>query len=123
MFFKRKKEESPEEKLDYMISRCHERNVILEAIAFACENYISVVEIIHESEDSKNAKENICKIYGFSEAQSQAIIDMRMKALTKSERKKLIDECQEYRSRYEALLKESRTAEMIKAKLDAEGNG
>lgn len=111
MFFKRKREKSLEEKLNYMVSRCTERLVLLEAIVFACENYISVVEIILESEDLKNAKENICKTYGFSEAQSQAIIDMRMKALTKSERKKLFDECQECRSRYEELLKERVTLE------------
>lgn len=99
MFFRRKKEEVLEEKLDYKITRLNERMVILDAIAFAIENYMSVTEIILESEDSKEAKEKLCKIYEFSEAQSQAIIDIRMKALTKEARKKLLDEIQEYRSR------------------------
>lgn len=112
MFFRRKKGEAPEEKLNHMISRYDERLAILEAIVFACENYMSVAEIILRSEDSKDAKERLCKIYRFSEAQSQAIIDMRMKALTKLERKKLLDECQECRSRYEELLKERANLEI-----------
>ena len=111
MFFKRKREESLEEKLNYMVSRCTERLVLLEAIIFAVENYMSVAEMILESEDSKDAKEKLCKIYRFSEAQSQAIIDMRIKALTKAERKKLLDECQECRNRYKELQKEKANLE------------
>lgn len=111
MFFRRKKRESLEEKLDYRITRCNERIVILEALVFAVENYMPVAEIILESEDSKDAKEKLCKMHEFSEAQSQAIIDMRMRALTKAERKKLLDECQEYRNRYEELQMEKANLE------------
>lgn len=112
MFFRRKKGEAPEEKLNHMISRYEKRLAILEAIVFVSENYMSVMEIILRSEDSKDAKERLCKIYRVSEAQSQAIIDTRIKTLTKAERKKLLEECQECRSRYEELLKERSNLEI-----------
>lgn len=103
MFFRKKREETPKEKINHMLIRCGERIVILEALVLACDNYLAIAGIILASEDSKEAKENLSKIYGFSEAQSQAVIDMRMRALTKMERKKLFDEYQECRSRYEEL--------------------
>jgi DNA gyrase subunit A len=93
MFFRRKKE-IPEENLEQKMKWCRERVVILEAIVFASENHRDITKIIFESEDWKDAKEKLSEIYGFSEEQSQAIIDTRMKALTKSERKKLYEEFQ-----------------------------
>lgn len=104
--FLKKKEESLEKKLNHKLTRCNERLVILEAIVFACENYTDIMEIILASEDSKEAKENLSETYGFLEHQSQAIIDMRMKAFTKVECKKLYDECQECRRTYVELQKE-----------------
>lgn len=106
MFFRRKKEETPEEKLNRMLTRLGEQIVILEGIMFACDNYSTIISLILEADDPKASKENLVRIYGVSAAQSQAIIDMRMRALTKLERKKLLDECQECRSRYEELQKE-----------------
>lgn len=106
MFFKRKKVETQEEILNCALARCSERLVILEAIMFACDNYSTIIDLILESDNSKDAKENLSKTYGFSEEQSQAIIDMRMRTLTKIERKKLCDECQECKDRYEDLQRE-----------------
>lgn len=103
MFFRKKNVGTPEEKINQMLIRLGERIVILEALVFACENYRDIIEIILSSEDSRAAKEKISKEYGFSEAQSQAIIDMRIKAFTKLERKKLFDECQECKRRCKEL--------------------
>ena len=109
MFFKRKKEETPEEKLDRTLTRLSERIEILEAIMLACNNYSIITSLICESDNSKDAKENLRRKYELSDIQSQAIIDMRIKALTKMERKKLFDECQECKDEYEELKRERMT--------------
>ena len=106
MFFKRKREETPEEKLDRMLTRLGERIEILEAIMFACNNYSTITNLIRESDDLKDAKENLRRTYALSDMQSQAVIDIRIKAFTKMERKKLFDECQECKAKYEELKRE-----------------
>ena len=106
MFFRRKKEETPQEIINRTLTRYSERLVILEAIQFACNNHVAVIEVIFESEDANVAKEKLSREFGFSREQSQAVIDMRLRTFTKSERKKIFDECQECRSRYEELQKE-----------------
>lgn len=79
---------------------------LVEALIFATDNYVTITEMIYEADDTKAAKESLCKRFGVSEQQSQAMIDMRIKALTKVGRKKLLEEYQECRSRYEELQKE-----------------
>lgn len=76
------------------LTRCKERLHIVEGIIFAIEHPIDILEIMLVSADGKSSKQKMCDAFGLSGQQAQAIIDMRMRAYLKTEKKKLIEEYQ-----------------------------
>ena len=76
----------------YDLNKAEEREHILAGLLIALDNIDEIVQIIKASANTQEAKENLMSRFGLDDAQSQAIVDMRLKALTGLERKKLEDE-------------------------------
>ena len=80
---------------EYELNKAKERAHILEGLLKALDHIDEVIQIIRSSENSATAKVNLIERFALSDAQSQAIIDMRLKALTGLEREKLENEYNE----------------------------
>lgn len=79
----------------YELNKAEERAHILEGLLKALDHIDEVIQIIRSSENGVAAKINLIERFGLSDAQAQAIIDMRLKALTGLEREKLESEYRE----------------------------
>lgn len=79
----------------YELNKAKERAHILEGLLKALDHIDEVIQIIRSSENGAKAKINLIERFGLSDAQAQAIIDMRLKALTGLEREKLENEYNE----------------------------
>jgi DNA gyrase subunit A len=77
------------------LRKARERAHILEGLVIALANIDEVVAIIKGSKDINTAKEKLQKRFSLSEAQSQAIVDMRLGRLTSLEVEKLKQELEE----------------------------
>ena len=71
------------------LNKAKERAHILEGLLIALDNIDEVIAIIRGSENVAIAKASLIERFGLSEAQAQAIVDMRLRALTGLERSKL----------------------------------
>ncbi|MDO5564730.1 MAG: DNA gyrase subunit A [Eubacteriales bacterium] len=71
------------------LSKCEDRSHILEGLLKALNIIDEIIKTIKESKDAEEAKINLIKKYEFSEKQSNAIVEMRLKALTNLELNKL----------------------------------
>ena len=77
------------------LNKAEERAHILEGLMIALDNIDEVINIIRNSENVAIAKEKLMERFGLSDVQAQAIVDMRLRALTGLEREKLEKEYQE----------------------------
>ncbi|MCR4850328.1 MAG: DNA gyrase subunit A [Lachnospiraceae bacterium] len=77
------------------LNKAEERDHILQGLLIALENIDEVITIIRNSADTQTAKENLINRFALSDAQAQAIVDMRLRALTGLERSKLENEHEE----------------------------
>lgn len=73
----------------YDLNKAEERAHILEGLIIALDNIDRVISIIRESSTVQAAKESLMKEFNLTDAQSQAIVDMRLRALTGLERSKI----------------------------------
>jgi DNA gyrase, A subunit len=73
----------------YDLNKAKERAHILEGLLKALDNIDEVIKIIRASEDVAVARQSLMERFELSEAQSFAIVDMRLRALTGLEREKL----------------------------------
>ena len=71
------------------LNKAEERAHILEGLMNALDNIDRVISIIRGSANVQIAKESLIAEFALSEAQAQAIVDMRLRALTGLERSKL----------------------------------
>jgi DNA gyrase subunit A len=74
------------------------REHILDGLKIAVDNIDEVIKIIRKSEDSPEADAKLRKRFGFSEKQSDAILNMRLAKLTGLEIEKLDAELKEVRA-------------------------
>ena len=79
----------------FELNKAEERAHILQGLLIALDNIDRVIEIIRGSKNVAEAKENLMKEFGLSDVQAQAIVDMRLRALTGLEREKLENEYRE----------------------------
>lgn len=79
----------------YDLNKAEERAHILEGLLIALDNIEEVIKIIRASKNVSEAKTQLMERFGLSETQSQAIVDMRLRALTGLEREKLENEYRE----------------------------
>ncbi len=76
----------------YDLRKAEERLHILEGLRIALDNLDAVITLIRESSDPRSAREGLMARFGLSDAQAQAILEMRLQRLTGLERDKIIDE-------------------------------
>ncbi|HRL56379.1 MAG TPA: DNA topoisomerase 4 subunit A, partial [Lachnospira sp.] len=75
-------EEVVTRRTQYDLNKAEERAHILEGLMIALDNIDRVIQIIRGSQNVQIAKEGLMSEFGLSEAQAQAIVDMRLRALT-----------------------------------------
>ena len=73
-------------------SRIEERLHIINALVWAVEHRSEVIESVYASADMQAARKALMAKFYFTEEQAQAIMDMRLRAFTEKERKKLKEE-------------------------------
>ena len=76
----------------YDLNKAQERAHILEGLLKALDAIDEVIRIIRSSQNVAEARERLMERFDLSEAQAQAIVDMRLRALTGLEREKLEQE-------------------------------
>ena len=79
----------------YDLNKAEERDHILQGLLIALDNIDEVIKIIRGSRSTQIAKESLMERFALTEVQAQAIVDMRLRALTGLEREKLENEHQE----------------------------
>ena len=79
----------------YDLNKAEERDHILQGLLIALDNIDEVIRIIRGSRSTQIAKESLMERFALTEIQAQAIVDMRLRALTGLEREKLENEHQE----------------------------
>ena len=87
----------------YDLNKAQERSHILEGLLKALDHIDEVIHIIRASANAAEAKKNLMERFDLSDAQAQAIVDMRLRALTGLEREKLENEYKELMARIEQL--------------------
>ncbi len=73
----------------YELNKAEERAHIVQGLLIALDNIDEVIQIIRASRTTAEAKATLMERFGLSEPQSNAIVEMRLKALTGLEREKL----------------------------------
>ncbi len=76
----------------YDLNKAEERAHILQGLLIALDNIDEVIKIIRGSANGNAAKEKLIERFAFTDVQAQAIIDMRLRALTGLERERLESE-------------------------------
>ena len=79
----------------YELNKAEERAHILEGLLIAQDHIDEVIKIIREAANIQSAKEQLMERFGLTDAQAQAIVDMRLRALNGLERAKLEKEYNE----------------------------
>ena len=87
----------------FELNKAEERAHILQGLIIALDNIDEVISIIRNSENVAIAKATLIERYGLSDVQSQAIVDMRLRALTGLEREKIEAEYKDLMVRIEEL--------------------
>ena len=87
----------------YDLNKAEERAHILQGLLIALDNIDEVIRIIRNSQNVQIAKAELMERFGLSDVQSQAIVDMRLRALTGLEREKLENEFKELEAKIEEL--------------------
>jgi len=93
------REEVTRRKTEFLLKKAEHRAHILEGLKIALANIDKVIEIIKKSKDPKEAKAKLIKNFKLTEIQAQAILDMKLQALTRLEASKIEEE-------YKNLIKE-----------------
>jgi DNA gyrase subunit A len=85
----------------YDLNKAEERAHILQGLLIALDNIDEVINIIRSSQNGNIAKSRLITRFALSDVQAQAIIDMRLRALTGLEREKLETEYAELTAKIE----------------------
>ncbi len=86
---------------NFYLQKAKERLHIVEGLLIALKNLDSVIQDIRSSADTQEAREKLTKKYGLSQAQANAVLDMRLQRLTSLERSKLEEEERDLRQKIE----------------------
>ena len=73
----------------FELRKAQERAHILEGLIIACDNIEEVIQIIRHAENADAARATLTERFGLTDAQTQAIVDMRLRQLTGLEQDKL----------------------------------
>jgi DNA gyrase subunit A len=82
----------------YDLAQAEARAHILEGFVIALDNLDEVIALIRGSSDTATARTGLMERFALSQRQAQAILDMRLRALTAMERQRVIDELEGLRA-------------------------
>ena len=106
----------------FLLRKAEDRVHILEGFKIAIDNIDEVVHIIRSSKDDDEAKARLLERFGLDDAQSSAILDMRLRQLTGLQRDKVEEEYQQLLkdiAEYKAILADpQKVLDIIKADMD-----
>ncbi len=88
-YYLKHQEEVVTRRTKYELNKCEERDHILQGLLKALDFIDEVISIIRSSKNTQEAKERLIARFDLSDAQAQAIVDMRLRALTGLERERL----------------------------------
>ena len=91
-YYLKHQEEVVTRRTKYELNKAEERAHILEGLLIALDNIDEVIRIIRNSQNVQIAKTELMARFGLTDVQAQAIVDMRLRALTGLEREKLENE-------------------------------
>ena len=83
----------------YDLNKAEERAHILQGLLTALDNIDEVINIIRSSKNTQEVKDRLMERFALTDVQAQAIVDMRLRALTGLEREKLENEYAELMER------------------------
>ena len=98
-YYLRHQEDVVRRRTKYDLNKAEERAHILQGLLIALDHIDEVIQIIRSSQSVALAKTRLMERFGLSDAQSQAIVDMRLRALTGLEREKIENEYKELQLR------------------------
>jgi DNA gyrase subunit A len=87
----------------YDLAQAEARAHILLGLEIALDHLDEVIALIRAAEDAASARTQLIERFGLSERQAQAILEMRLRALTGLERQRVVDELAELRAKIEDL--------------------
>jgi len=98
-YYLKHQEEVVTRRTKYDLNKAEERDHILQGLLKALDFIDEVISIIRGSQNTQIAKERLMERFELSDAQAQAIVDMRLKALTGLERERLENEHKELQAK------------------------
>src|SRR4029077_7810172 len=87
----------------YQLRQAERRAHILEGYLIALDNLDAIIQLIRGADDTEDARVQLMERYSLSEEQAMAILDLRLRALTGLERKRVEEEYKDLRERIEEL--------------------
>ena len=88
-YYLKHQEEVVTRRTQYDLNKAEERAHILQGLLIALDNIDEVIKIVRGSKTTQIAKEGLMERFSLTDVQAQAIVDMRLRALTGLEREKL----------------------------------
>ncbi len=98
-YYLKHQEEVVTRRTQYELNKAEERAHILQGLLIALDNIDRVIAIVRGSKTTQIAKEGLIAEFNLTDVQAQAIVDMRLRALTGLEREKLETEYAELMKR------------------------
>ena len=98
-YYLKHQEEVVTRRTQYELNKAEERAHILQGLLIALDNIDRVIAIVRGSKTTQIAKEGLIAEFQLTDVQAQAIVDMRLRALTGLEREKLETEYAELMKR------------------------
>ena len=95
LYYLKHQEEVVTRRTQFDLDEAERKDHILQGLLIALDNIDEVISIIRNSANTPEAKEKLIERFGLSDAQSQAIVDMRLKTLTGLESEKIEDQHRE----------------------------
>jgi len=83
----------------YDLAQAEARAHLLEGFEIALDNLDEVISIIRASQSTADARGRLMERFDLSERQTNAILEMRLRALTALERQRVLDELEEIRAK------------------------
>lgn len=105
----------------YELRKAEERDHLLQGLLIALDNLDAIIELIRNAADAPTAKGELMEVYGLSEAQADAILQMQLRRLTALEAEKIQAEHNELQTRIadlqDILANRSRILEIVETEV------
>ena len=114
------KKEVVQRRIKYDLEKAKERAHILEGLHKCLANIDAVIKTIKQSESRDDAQKNLMKKFKLTQIQANAILETKLSALAKLERKKIEDELKALRIKIKELIAILKSPQKIKGEIKKE---